>query len=570
MKPEHRTIIAVALSAAFFILWITVINPSKKPPQDATAPAAQTAPAANPQGAAAAPTVAGTQATNPPSAPVASGPADPQAKLPVKTWTIKNDLVEAELTSDGAVLASYRVLKYRQTTDAGSPAIDLAASSVGLPPALSLLLEGANFAFPVRAHFELVSADESKAVFEWRSPEVVVVKTISIPKDSYVADVSVEVKNRTSRALSARALLAWSGMTPPPKKGGFFSFLKQPSSDTKDPVYYINGSVKRETNPAKIGARSEQSGSVLWSGVESRYFLSAVIPRVQGEGLSVEYGSAELSAEPAGTRGVWAGAALPQFTAVPGEAAVQRFSVYAGPKEINQLKAVGVKLDEAIDYGWFTVIAVPILYLLKFFYGAIRNYGVAIILLTIFVKLLLHPVNIKSLKSMKEMQRLQPKLKELQQKHKGDKQRINQETMQLFRAHKVNPMGGCLPMLLQFPIYIALYKVLWNSIELYHAPFFGFYRDLSAPDPYLITPILLGIFMVAQQKLMPSASADPAQQKMMMFMPIMFAGFMLFLPVGLVVYILINTAMSVTQQWMYNKGIRYRDLIRGKWLPRSA
>ncbi|MFA5812515.1 MAG: membrane protein insertase YidC, partial [bacterium] len=138
------------------------------------------------------------------------------------------------------------------------------------------------------------------------------------------------------------------------------------------------------------------------------------------------------------------------------------------------------------------------------------------------------------------------------------------ETMQLFRAHKVNPMGGCLPMVLQLPIYIALYKVLWSSIELYHAPFFWFYRDLSAPDPYLITPILLGVFMVAQQLLTPSASADPAQKRMMMLMPIMFTGFMLFLPVGLVIYILVNTGMSVTQQWMYNKGIGFMDLIRGR------
>jgi YidC/Oxa1 family membrane protein insertase len=137
--------------------------------------------------------------------------------------------------------------------------------------------------------------------------------------------------------------------------------------------------------------------------------------------------------------------------------------------------------------------------------------------------------------------------------------------MQLFKAHKVNPMGGCLPMLAQFPIYIALYKVLWNSIELFHQPFFWFYKDLSAPDPYYITPILLGLFMAAQQKLTPSASADPTQQKMMMIMPVMFTVFMLFLPLGLVVYILVNTVMSVTQQYMYNHGIGIMDLVRGRW-----
>ena len=142
--------------------------------------------------------------------------------------------------------------------------------------------------------------------------------------------------------------------------------------------------------------------------------------------------------------------------------------------------------------------------------------------------------------------------------------------MQLFRAHKVNPMGGCLPMVLQLPIYIALYKVLWNSIELFHAPFFWFYKDLSAPDPYMISPIVLGIFMLLQQKLMPSASGDATQKKMMMLMPIMFTVFMVFLPVGLVIYILVNTGMSVTQQYMYNKGIGFMDLVRGRFKMGTA
>ena len=199
---------------------------------------------------------------------------------------------------------------------------------------------------------------------------------------------------------------------------------------------------------------------------------------------------------------------------------------------------------------------------MQLFYSVIRNWGIAIILLTVFVKLLMNPLTVKSMKQMKEMQKLQPQLAALKGKHQNDKQRLNMETMQLFKTHKVNPMGGCLPILLQMPIYIALYKVLYNSIELYHAPFFWFYKDLSAPDPYFILPVLLGISMVAQQKLTPSASVDPAQRQMMMIMPVMFTAFMLFLPLGLVVYIFVNTVMSVAQQWMYQKGIRWRDVFR--------
>ncbi len=164
---------------------------------------------------------------------------------------------------------------------------------------------------------------------------------------------------------------------------------------------------------------------------------------------------------------------------------------------------------------------------------------------------------------MKAMQKLQPKLKELREKFKDNRERLNMETMNLFKTHKVNPMGGCLPMLLQMPIYFALYKVLFTATELYHAPFFGPYQDLSAPDPYFVLPILLGIMMVLQQKLTPTAG-DPSQAKMMMIMPIMFSGFMLFLPVGLVVYIFVNTVMTVVQQYFHHRDINLFDLIKAK------
>lgn len=164
---------------------------------------------------------------------------------------------------------------------------------------------------------------------------------------------------------------------------------------------------------------------------------------------------------------------------------------------------------------------------------------------------------------MKAMQKIQPKLAEIREKYKDDRERLNTEMMGLFKTHKVNPMGGCLPMLLQMPVYIALYKVLYNAIEIYHAPFFGFYKDLSSPDPYFVLPILLGIFMVLQQKLTPTVQ-DPAQAKAMMFMPIIFSAFMLFLPVGLVIYIFVNTFMTVVQQYLHQKEIGVLDLLRGK------
>ncbi|MBN1282802.1 MAG: membrane protein insertase YidC [Proteobacteria bacterium] len=559
MKTEHRALIAVALSAAFFVLWYTVISPPKKAETPGQGAAAVQQEEAQPQ--------AQPEAAKVPEQ-AAKGALDPQAKIPPATIVLRNDLVEVEITNDGGAATSWRLKGYNQGTEKDSPLIDLAASEGKRRAPLSLSIEGTGFAIPGSPRYEVVSQSEAEAVLRWRSPgEISITKKIALDQGSYVAGVDVEIKNESDRPFSARPSLSWGGVNLPQEKRGFLSFMQPPQTDVKQPAYYSDGKVHREKNAEETVS---VPGSLYWSGLESRYFISAVVPRVRGEGMAAFYGAGKVEGAKAGTMELWAGATLPSIPLPAGQTANAAFSVYSGPKDIKDLKAMGVGLEKAIDYGWFSVIAVPILYLLKFFHSLIGNYGVAIILLTICVKLLLHPINVKSLKSMKAMQQLQPRLKELQARFKDDKQKLNAETMQLFRAHKVNPMGGCLPMILQLPIYIALYKVLWSSIELYHAPFFWFYRDLSAPDPYFITPILLGIFMFAQQQLTPSASADPTQKKMMMFMPIMFTMFMLFLPVGLVVYILVNTVMSVTQQWMYNRGIGFMDLVRGRVKLKAA
>ncbi|MFH1831107.1 MAG: membrane protein insertase YidC [Pseudomonadota bacterium] len=562
MKTQYRAILAIVLSAAFFILYYTVINPPKPTPQGPEQTAEQTKDQAQAQASQVEP-------GSPEELPTASSLSqDPQAGITIQTAKIRNDLVEMEITNDGGVLTSWKVLEYHESTDKASPRIDLAASDPTLPAPLALMLEDLDISLPDKLRYEIVETKESSAALRWRGKGLEIVKTISMDPGSYVANVAVDIKNLSNKAITPKPALVWSGFNEKPPKRGFFSFLRVGQVDVKKPVYYVDGKAHR----GDIAKTEEVSipGGVYWAGIESRYFISSIIPRIQGEGLAVQYASKALADKAPGATGLWAGVVEPTLIIPPGETGKAAFSVYSGPKDIERLKALGVNMEKAIDYGWFTIIAVPILYLLKFFYSIIHNYGVAIILLTIFVKLLLHPINVRSLKSMKAMQQLQPRLKELQKKYKGDKQRINQETMQLFRSHKVNPMGGCLPMVLQLPIYIALYKVLWNSIELFHAPFFWFYKDLSAPDPYMITPILLGVFMVAQQMLMPSASTDPAQKKMMMLMPVMFTVFMIFLPVGLVLYILVNTATSVTQQWMYNKGIGLMDLVRGKWKMKAA
>jgi YidC/Oxa1 family membrane protein insertase len=238
---------------------------------------------------------------------------------------------------------------------------------------------------------------------------------------------------------------------------------------------------------------------------------------------------------------------------VPAGASIsQTIQVFAGPKSIEELRKAGVGLEEAVAFGFFAVLAKPLLLTLNFFQRIVGNYGVAIILLTILIRVFFFPLATKQFRSMKEMQRLQPLLKELKEKYKDDKEKLNQETMQLFRTHKVNPLGGCLPILVQIPVFIALYQALLNSIALRQAPFIFWLKDLSAPDPTYITPVLMTGSMFLQQKMSPPA-ADPAQQKIMMFMPLIFGVMFLNFPSGLVLYWLINNLLAIGQQYWINR-----------------
>ena len=234
--------------------------------------------------------------------------------------------------------------------------------------------------------------------------------------------------------------------------------------------------------------------------------------------------------------------------------------LFAGPKEYNRLRAFNVGLDRVISLGWFilwdlalvTWLAKGLFYLLQEFYKISHNYGLAIILLTLVIRVFLAPLSYKSFKSMKSMQKLQPEIRKIQKKYKGDRAAMNKAVMELYKTHKVNPLGGCLPMLLQLPIFIGLYNLLANTIELRHSPFFLWIHDLSAKDPYYILPIIMGITMLIQQKMTPS-TMDPTQSKLMLFMPIMFTFFFLNFPAGLVLYWMVNNLLTIGQQYVTMK-----------------
>jgi YidC/Oxa1 family membrane protein insertase len=315
------------------------------------------------------------------------------------------------------------------------------------------------------------------------------------------------------------------------------------------PRSYVSGKVLHEA-PEKVGTRRVDPGQVVWTALADTYFTAVLMPQ-EPAGDAVIARRLEGNALEIGLR-----------TPLNPEPMRQTVRVYVGPKSQPLLEMADPSLDKVIDLGFFSPLARPMLHLLGWLNGVIHNYGVTIILATILIKIAFWPLTKTSYKSMQAMQKLQPKMKELQVVYKDDRQGLNRAMMQLYRENKVNPMGGCLPMVLQIPVFFAFYNALLYSIELRHAPFICWEKelwwigrgicDLSVHDPSYVTPVLMGVTMFIQQKMTP-VTGDPAQAKVMQFMPLIFLMFFLNAPAGLVVYWLVNNVLSIAQQFMVNR-----------------
>ncbi|HBF12574.1 MAG TPA: hypothetical protein DDW49_04165 [Deltaproteobacteria bacterium] len=532
-QQKPKTLLAVALSMLFIFVYYTWISPP--------------APPATPKKNVSEPIVENKIIQTAPSVVVPENLPPPKEVGMDDTVSINGTKIEAKVSSKGGALRSWMLGEYG--TEKKQP--------------IDLLNQG--FAFwlttGVREHdstqdYDLrkINEKEVEAVFE--SDSVKIIKKFVPEANEHVMSMELEITNKGKGdlILDPRVWVLRDQKEAAPSKKGLLSFLHAPD-DFFLPAFYGNGKFHAETAWGKVLEKTTQQGKIYWTGLADRYFLMGLVNREGGANVSTVYGRENQQ--------VYTNLTYGGISLRPGEVLKRTYTMYLGPKKREELKLVGSYLETSVDYGFFSFMATPLLWLLIVIEKFVRNWGLAIIILTFIVKLLLHPINKKSMQSMKEMQKLQPKMKEVREKFKNDKERMNLEIMGLFKAHKVNPMGGCLPMLLQFPVYIALYRVLWNSVELYQAPFFGFYKDLSVPDPYMITPILLGIFMALQQKWSPQAATmDPAQAKVMMIMPIMFSAFMIFLPFGLNLYILVNVVMSVIQQYMIHHDLSFVGLTK--------
>ena len=454
-----------------------------------------------------------------------------------KEIRVENDLYMAVFSSKGGTVKYWEVKKFKDKI--GKDVILL--SKPGPLPALGI---GANTNFDLsRINFNVSGGDlkldennkTGSIVFQYAKDDISIKRTYTFHAGSYGFDLKDETSGLPEYWITL---------------GSDFGIFDKAAGYTHVGPALLKGTTLEEINPGKLKEPKPFKDELRWIAQEDKYFFAAIVP------------SGKMEEARAWT---YDNSPVIGFKGKPGE---NKFSIYAGPKDHDSLAKLNLGLEHIIDFGFFSIIARPLFWILKFFYGFLGNYGWAIVLLTIVVRVPFIPILNKGQKSMKKLQQLQPKMNEIREKYKKDPQKMQAEMMELYKKYKVNPMGGCLPMLLQIPVFFALYKVLLIAIELRGAPFMLWITDLSGPDtlfghlpswiPLLAgsavgpLPIVMGITMVIQQKMTPT-TGDPRQAKMMMLMPIVFTFMFLNFASGLVIYWLVNNILSIIQQFFVNR-----------------
>jgi YidC/Oxa1 family membrane protein insertase len=552
---QVRMLLAIALSFLVFFLWnlFFVDSPETPPVREETAGA----PLVSPQDQA-----GSTQAIQKKgiSSPLPAKEFASPAAQPARVISVRTPLYTVNISEKGAVFESYVLTHYNEKATPGADQKELIPSATpnGMF-ALEFTDKNINRAdqglYVADTDTDTISVtDRPETIsFTWQVPTGFVVrKTFTFMPESYVVGMDVTLENQATFSAGGDLVVVMQRLWE--DQGSRYGF--------EGPCAFTNGRMEK----VEVGDLDEQNriaGALQWAAVQDRYFLSSIIPVQPGEAaLNLAMSTDNVLSARYTT-------ALPENT--PGQTVSAGFEIYMGPKSVPILKQVGYDLDQAVNFGFFNFIAKPCLWLMNFFYGYIPNYGIAIILLTVLVKIVFWPLGNKSYKSMNEMKKLQPLMAEMREKYKDDKKRMNEEVMGLYRTYKINPLGGCLPMVAQIPVFFALYQMLYGAIELRHAPFFGWIADLSAPDrlfdfaqygvtiPLMEPPfgipvltIVMGATMLIQQKLQPPAG-DPTQAKMMMMMPIVFTVIFINFSSGLVLYWLINNILSIAQQYYVSR-----------------
>lgn len=551
---EKRAIIAFALSFLVLLVWSYFTVPKKEPrvPEERGIPKETHETKPEP-------------APTPPPRPISPPDINEKRYEPIvpgvqeKVIKVETPLYKAIFSNGGAAIRSFKLKEYFLNTEPDSPLIELVKLKKNDEDFLKVLFDhqkGMEDGVVIyHSNEESIHLNPGSAPrdlhFSYLRPDGVSVdQTFRFYPDKYDIDLTIILLNNTKNRVEGNIKASLKNL-PPKEKKSYYSF---------DGVALLLNDELEEIKPKKMEEGKSLTGRIEWMAYESGYFMSAVVPDDQ------RGGSFKGHVLPSGV--VEATYIAPSITLEPLDRASSRFVLYMGPRELDILRQLGKRLDLAINFGFFDIIAKPLLYTLRFFNRHVHNYGIAIIILTILIKIIFWPLTHKSYKSMKEMQKLQPLMAKIKEKHKNNKEQMQRELMALYKTYKVNPMGGCLPMIIQIPVFFALFRILGNSIELRHAPFMLWITDLSAPDrlfsfpfkiPFMSPPygipvltLLMGASMFIQQKMTPTPG-DPSQAKIMMFLPIIFTVMFINFPSGLVLYWLINNVLSIGQQYRIKK-----------------
>ena len=542
---DKRTLLALILSFVVFLVWSLLFapkptdKPSQEPPVTEESQEQQVAPERR-------------------------EPLGPQKELTLETVSealdikVETELYSALFSGSGPMIKGFKLKKYRSTAEKNSPLKELIHVSNKDGYGFNLGFYGQNIpniawsAFTVdKKGVELEKGEQpEELVYTWRSPQGVDIQTrFLFHAETYAIDLAITVDNGSGDVVNDALSLHLTHLPQETKKAyGVFEGMA-----------LLLGNKLEEIKVGKIEEKQFE-GRIPWVAYEQPYFMAAIANEndtaLTAKGSTLPNGEIRVSY------------VTPSLDVKPLEKITKNFTLYLGPRDLYVLKGLGKKLEKAINFGWFDIIAKPLLVTLRFFNKYVSNYGLSIILLTILIKILFWPLTHKSYKSMKEMRKLQPMMAKIREKYKNNKQEMQKQLMNLYKTYKINPMGGCLPMVVQIPVFFAFYRILPSSIELRHAPFVLWINDLSAPErllsfsfkiPFMAPPygipvmtLLMGASMFLQQKMTPSPG-DPAQAKMMMLLPIVFTVFFINFPAGLVLYWLVNNLLSIAQQYRINK-----------------
>lgn len=550
MENRKNLIIAVVLCVAILLVWERFFSPKNQPASGGGAPAAQQAAAPG-------------QATKAPTAAAQPGAGSPRGKQEIVS--IETNDARFDFSSWGATLLAVHLKteKFRIGTGNQRAPLEIIRAANGDTAPLAVTLANAPFSLLADANWTIAAKGADRVTFVADAGGATVTKTFIVSPERYRLRLDVTVQNTSQAEASHQVMLSLTGRQDPIKKGGgMFSYAV---ASVEEMVCHVNGKVERNGLEGLKKEAYTAQGAVQWIAADERFFMVAAVPprlplsqpsKCEQRAASEEAGGVAVT--------------LAKQTVKPQQSVTYPFEVYVGPKYMELLSGVApgniaggipaagpltesdVDLDSSVNVT-FAFLSRPMMATLKVFHKFVGNWGVAIILLTLLVKLITFYPAHRALLSGKRMARLAPKVAELREKYGADRERLGRETMALYKTQGVNVLGGCLPSLIQMPIWIALYSTLSYSVELYRSAFFGYIHDLSAPDPYYILPLVMGVVMFIQMRMAP-AGTDPQQQKIMaIMMPIMFTGFQIFLPAGLAVYVLTNYLLGIVHQMVINK-----------------